>query len=105
MDGGRHARHLEHDVHAQVVRVLFHHGRRLLGTHGVVRSHPLREREALVVDVGRDDPGRARRLADAHGEDADRSTARHQHGRTRNVRREGRVKRVAHRIVDSADVE
>ena len=73
--------------------------------HDVVRAHLLGEREPRVVHVGRDDARRAGRLADADGEDADRSAARDEHRRAGNLRRERRVERVAHRIVNAADVE
>ena len=75
-----------------------------LRMHGVVRAHLLREREARVVHVRCDDARRARRLADADGEDADRSAAGDEHRRAGNLRRERGVKRVAHRIVNAADV-
>ena len=65
----------------------------------------LRQREARVVDVRRDDARRARRFADADGEDADRSASGDEHRRAGNLGGEHGVERVAHRIVNAADVE
>ena len=65
----------------------------------------MRQREPRVVDVRRDDARRARRLADADREDADRTAAGDEHRRAGNLGRERGVERVAHRIVNAADVE
>ena len=71
----------------------------------VVRTHRAGQLEATVVHVGRDDARRTGRLADANGKDPDRTATGYQHNRPRNLSGERRVKRVAHRVVDPANVE
>src|SRR5205814_3055554 len=52
-----------------------------------------------------DDARRARRFADADGEQADWAAPGDQHRGSRDLRGERRVKRVSHRVVNAADVE
>jgi hypothetical protein len=71
----------------------------------VVRTHLPGERESRVVHVRGDDARRAGGLADPDGENADRAASGDEHRCAGDLGREHRVKRVAHRIVNAADVE
>ena len=72
--------------------------------NGVVGTHATGEGQARVIDVGRDDPGGAGGFADADGEQPDRAASGDQDERAGDVGGERRMERVAHGVVDAADL-
>src|SRR6266550_2732631 len=104
VDCSRDAGHLEHDVRAQSVRCVANFFLHLIRSDSVVRAHLSGEIESLVINIRCNDSRRTRGSADSGGEYSNRSAAGDENHRARNISGERRVKRVAHRIVNAADV-
>src|SRR6185312_5458881 len=100
MDRRGHAGHLEYDVGAESVGRSLDRRFGFGGMNYIVRAHLFCERQTRLVDVRRDDPRRARSLADADCEDADRAASGDEYDRSRDVRGERRMERIPHGIHD-----
>jgi len=105
-EGRAAARHLQTHVEALGQPLLVHDlADVLLGdVHGRVGAHFARELQAVLVHVGDDDAPRARVLADAHRDDADRARTGDEHVLADQREHERRVRRVAEGVEERDDV-